>query len=98
MVNNRPTPDVISAPDSDCHGEIRHGSVVIAAITSCTNTSNPSVMLAAGLLAGAEMFVTHERLVHREGRMLDGEHRLDVAALWPDKAVALVCLVPFPVS
>jgi aconitate hydratase len=31
--------------------EIGHGSVVIAAITSCTNTSNPSVMLAAGLLA-----------------------------------------------
>ena len=34
------------------HGEeIRHGAVVIAAITSCTNTSNPSVMLGAGLLA-----------------------------------------------
>jgi len=36
------------------HGEqfaLRHGAVVIAAITSCTNTSNPSVMLAAGLLA-----------------------------------------------
>ena len=31
--------------------EITHGSVVIAAITSCTNTSNPSVMLGAGLLA-----------------------------------------------
>jgi aconitate hydratase len=31
--------------------EIGHGAVVIAAITSCTNTSNPSVMLAAGLLA-----------------------------------------------
>jgi aconitate hydratase len=31
--------------------EIRHGAVVIAAITSCTNTSNASVMLAAGLLA-----------------------------------------------
>lgn len=30
---------------------IRHGAVVIAAITSCTNTSNPSVMVAAGLLA-----------------------------------------------
>ncbi|XP_056647027.1 cytoplasmic aconitate hydratase-like [Diorhabda carinulata] len=30
---------------------IRHGSVIIAAITSCTNTSNPSVMLGAGLLA-----------------------------------------------
>lgn len=34
------------------HSEpIHHGSVVIAAITSCTNTSNPSVMLGAGLLA-----------------------------------------------
>ena len=35
------------------HGTIRigHGSVVIAAITSCTNTSNPSVLMAAGLLA-----------------------------------------------
>ena len=31
--------------------KLKHGSVVIAAITSCTNTSNPSVMLAAGLLA-----------------------------------------------
>jgi aconitate hydratase len=31
--------------------EINHGSVVIAAITSCTNTSNPDVMLAAGFLA-----------------------------------------------
>ena len=33
----------------DC--KLRHGSVVIAAITSCTNTSNPSVMIAAGLVA-----------------------------------------------
>ena len=33
------------------HGAVRDGSVVIAAITSCTNTSNPSVMVAAGLLA-----------------------------------------------
>src|SRR6266540_1640845 len=31
--------------------ELRHGSVVIAAITSCTNTSNPQVMVGAGLLA-----------------------------------------------
>lgn len=31
--------------------ELNHGSVVIAAITSCTNTSNPSVMLGAGLVA-----------------------------------------------
>ncbi len=33
------------------HCDIRHGAVVIAAITSCTNTSNPSVMIAAGLVA-----------------------------------------------
>ncbi|MDR0390782.1 MAG: aconitate hydratase [Planctomycetaceae bacterium] len=32
-------------------GEMRHGSVVIASITSCTNTSNPQLMIAAGLLA-----------------------------------------------
>ncbi|MDB5914186.1 MAG: aconitate hydratase 1, partial [Ramlibacter sp.] len=39
-----------SSPSHD-GGQITHGSVVIAAITSCTNTSNPSVMIAAGLLA-----------------------------------------------
>jgi aconitate hydratase len=33
------------------HFKLKHGAVVIAAITSCTNTSNPSVMLAAGLVA-----------------------------------------------
>ncbi|HYW51770.1 MAG TPA: aconitate hydratase AcnA, partial [Gemmatimonadaceae bacterium] len=33
--------------------QLQHGAVVIAAITSCTNTSNPSVMLAAGMLARA---------------------------------------------
>ena len=51
MANNRPTPDKISAPALGHEAQIRHGSVLIAAITSCTNTSNPSVMLAAGLLA-----------------------------------------------
>ena len=35
----------------DIRKNLHHGSVVIAAITSCTNTSNPSVMIAAGLLA-----------------------------------------------
>ena len=39
------------SPDAGKSGEIGHGSVLIAAITSCTNTSNPSVMLGAGLLA-----------------------------------------------
>jgi aconitate hydratase len=51
MANNRPTPDPVWTTAPSLHGEIRHGSVLIAAITSCTNTSNPSVMLAAGLLA-----------------------------------------------
>jgi len=56
MVNNRPTPDRIStAAIADqmptAIAELHHGDVLIAAITSCTNTSNPSVMLAAGLLA-----------------------------------------------
>ncbi|MDJ0864913.1 MAG: aconitate hydratase AcnA [Myxococcota bacterium] len=43
-----------SAVEIEIDGEtaaLHHGSVVIAAITSCTNTSNPSVMVAAGLLA-----------------------------------------------
>jgi len=54
MINNRPTPDPVerlpqAGPDGEA--QLGHGDVVIAAITSCTNTSNPSVMLAAGLLA-----------------------------------------------
>ncbi len=55
MVNNRPTPDRVDEvhPEEFPHAEVDlgHGDVLIAAITSCTNTSNPSVMLAAGLLA-----------------------------------------------
>ncbi len=48
---NRPTPDDVNGTAPKVTGEISNGSVLIAAITSCTNTSNPSVMLAAGLLA-----------------------------------------------
>ena len=51
MANNRPTPDTVREATGQFEGTLRHGSVLIAAITSCTNTSNPSVMLAAGLLA-----------------------------------------------
>ncbi len=55
MVNNRPTPDLVAEIPEDEFpaGDelIGHGDVLIAAITSCTNTSNPSVMLGAGLLA-----------------------------------------------
>jgi len=55
MITNRPTPDAASdlptSPYKSADVQIGHGSVLIAAITSCTNTSNPSVMLGAGLLA-----------------------------------------------
>src|SRR5690625_228397 len=54
MTTNRPT-DIstngkLRIPRNGS-GEIGHGNIVIAAITSCTNTSNPSVMLGAGLVA-----------------------------------------------
>ena len=55
MMNDRPTPNRVSGqakPPLGTQGvQLGHGDVVIAAITSCTNTSNPNVMLAAGLLA-----------------------------------------------
>ena len=54
MANNRPTPDVIDEcpkPTMPARASLGNGDVVIAAITSCTNTSNPTVMLGAGLLA-----------------------------------------------
>ncbi len=49
MVDNRPTMDRIAV--KAYAADVGSGDILIAAITSCTNTSNPSVMLAAGLLA-----------------------------------------------
>jgi len=55
MVANRPFTNTVVDPGyaegACCDVIMSHGSVAIAAITSCTNTSNPSVMIAAGLLA-----------------------------------------------
>ncbi len=51
MVDNRPTPDRTANTQRVTSIDIGSGDVLIAAITSCTNTSNPSVLLAAGLLA-----------------------------------------------
>jgi aconitate hydratase len=45
------TTNIGFAPAAQSAPEVKNGSVVIAAITSCTNTSNPSVLVAAGLLA-----------------------------------------------
>lgn len=54
MINNRPTPDRVDHEHetfTPVTTSVGHGDVLIAAITSCTNTSNPAVMMAAGLLA-----------------------------------------------
>jgi aconitate hydratase len=56
MMVNRPTPDRVDAGAARVAARgadlaVGHGDVLIAAITSCTNTSNPAVMLAAGLVA-----------------------------------------------
>ncbi len=51
IAGNASKPEPVQITNGDDSFEIEHGSVVIAAITSCTNTSNPSVMVAAGLLA-----------------------------------------------
>jgi aconitate hydratase len=51
MATLDPDRDMIDVRLGHQHIEMGHGSVVIAAITSCTNTSNPAVMVAAGILA-----------------------------------------------
>ena len=52
MMDNRPTPDCVhGGTESADLVDLGHGDVLIAAITSCTNTSNPGVLIAAGLLA-----------------------------------------------
>lgn len=55
MVTNRPITEPVASPgysdETKAEMVMSHGSVVIAAITSCTNTSNPSVMIGAGLVA-----------------------------------------------
>ncbi len=50
-ISGRGEPKVVPIEIDGRQAELKDGAVVIAAITSCTNTSNPSVMLAAGLLA-----------------------------------------------
>lgn len=58
MINNRPTPDRVDLSEVPNTAEaegisttVGNGDVLIAAITSCTNTSNPAVMIAAGIVA-----------------------------------------------
>jgi hypothetical protein len=70
-------------PVAGANFDLGHGDVVIAAITSCTNTSNPAVMIGAGLLArnalaqGPEAQAVGEDLA---GARLAGRHRLPLKA------------------
>ena len=51
VARRRPSPTALRCHTTDEEFDLKHGAVVVAAITSCTNTSNPGVMVAAGLLA-----------------------------------------------
>ncbi|MFO0790042.1 MAG: aconitate hydratase AcnA [Pirellulales bacterium] len=51
VYSKQPTTNAVNVEWNNQKFTLKHGDVVIAAITSCTNTSNPSVMVAAGLLA-----------------------------------------------
>lgn len=53
MISNHPTPNTVDklAETADGSIDLGQGDILIAAITSCTNTSNPSVLIAAGLVA-----------------------------------------------
>ena len=76
--------------------ELHHGSVVIAAITSCTNTSNPSVMLAAGLLAKKAVAAGPQDEAmgqDQPGARLEGGHRLPDRS-GPDALAGATRLLP----
>lgn len=51
LVENKRSKEKEKSFNTEANYELHHGDVVIAAITSCTNTSNPNVLVAAGLLA-----------------------------------------------
>jgi len=61
----KPSPDIRPTKHED--NDLQNGSVIIAAITSCTNTSNPTVMIGAGLLASkaAKLGLTAKSYVKR---------------------------------
>lgn len=51
LIENKRSEEKIKAFSTNSNYKLHHGDVVIAAITSCTNTSNPNVLIAAGLVA-----------------------------------------------
>src|SRR5262249_56150491 len=91
--------DASSGIDTETEVELDHGHVAIAAITSCTNTSNPQVMVAAGLVArkAVERGLTRQPWVKTSlapGSKVVVDY-LDRAGLLPDLAKLGFDLVPF---
>ena len=69
----------VAVADPTGRRRVDHGAVVIAAITSCTNTSNPSVMIGAGLLAkkAVERGLTPQAVGEDQpGARVEGRHRV----------------------
>ncbi len=85
--SDRPFNKVSVTTPAGVNYELDHGHVVIASITSCTNTSNPSVMMAAGLLAknAAEKGLTRKPWVKTSmapgSKVVTGYY--EAANLWP---------------
>ena len=72
----------VAVADLPAVGQLDHGSVVIAAITSCTNTSNPSVMIGAGLRreeGGRARPVAPAVGEDQPGAGIEGRHRVPAA-------------------
>ncbi|MDP8225467.1 MAG: aconitate hydratase AcnA [Candidatus Lernaella stagnicola] len=80
------TSAAVAYPDGTA-GELKHGDVVIAAITSCTNTSNPYVLIGAGLLAKKAVEKGLTRKPHVKTSLAPGSrvvtYYLDQAGLTP---------------
>ncbi len=80
------TAAAVSYPDGTT-GELKHGNVVIASITSCTNTSNPYVLLGAGILAKKAVEKGLQRQPYVKTSLAPGSrivtHYLDEAGLTP---------------
>ena len=84
---NKKAEDLDAVYETDAGVKVKNGDILIAAITSCTNTSNPSVLLAAGLLAKKAVEAGLTVAPHIKTSLAPGSrvvtHYLDAAGLLP---------------
>jgi aconitate hydratase len=84
---NKKVEDLDAVYETDAGVKVKNGDILIAAITSCTNTSNPSVLLAAGLLAKKAVDAGLTVAPHIKTSLAPGSrvvtHYLDAAGLLP---------------